>query len=60
MPLILDGKIAAQAVKDGLKIGLEKIKSGARPGLAVVLVGDNPASLVYVGMKKKACEALGG
>jgi methylenetetrahydrofolate dehydrogenase (NADP+) / methenyltetrahydrofolate cyclohydrolase len=59
MPLILDGKSAAQAVKDALKNELEKIKGAAVPGLAVVLVGDNPASIVYVGMKKKACEALG-
>jgi len=65
MSLILDGKIAAQAVKDALKSDLEKIKGavpsggGLKPGLAVVLVGDNPASIVYVGMKKKACEALG-
>ncbi len=59
MSLILDGKIAAQAVKDALKRDLGKINGGAVPGLAVVLVGDNPASIVYVGMKKKACEALG-
>jgi len=60
MPLILDGKIAAQTVKDRLQQEMEKIKSSGRvPGLAVVLVGDNPASVVYVGMKKKACEALG-
>ena len=59
MSLILDGKIAAQAVKDALKSDLEKIKGTGVPGLAVVLVGDNPASIVYVGMKKKACEALG-
>ncbi|HET9870223.1 MAG TPA: bifunctional methylenetetrahydrofolate dehydrogenase/methenyltetrahydrofolate cyclohydrolase FolD [bacterium] len=59
MPLILDGKAAAQAVRDGLKAEMEKLPPGSRPGLAVVLVGDNPASLVYVGMKKKACEALG-
>jgi methylenetetrahydrofolate dehydrogenase (NADP+)/methenyltetrahydrofolate cyclohydrolase len=59
MSLILDGKIAAQAVKDALKSDLEKMKGVVKPGLAVVLVGDNPASIVYVGMKKKACEALG-
>ena len=60
MPLILDGKIAAQAVKDLIQKDLNAISaSGKIPGLAVVLVGDNPASVVYVGMKKKACEALG-
>src|SRR5262249_15421334 len=34
-------------------------KSGVTPGLAVVLVGDNPASQVYVRMKGKACEEAG-
>ena len=59
MPLILDGKLAAQAVRDALQAELSKVGGGLKPGLAVVLVGDNPASIVYVGMKKKACEALG-
>ena len=60
MPLILDGRIAAKTIKDRLQQEMKKIKpSGKVPGLAVILVGDNPASIVYVGMKKKACEALG-
>ncbi len=58
--LILDGtKIAAQIRAE---VG-EEVKrltaEGLRPGLAVVLVGHNPASEVYVRSKVKACEELG-
>lgn len=60
MALILDGNAVSKAVQERIAGEFEKIKaSGQRPGLAVVLVGDNPASVVYVGRKKKACEALG-
>ena len=57
MPIILDGKKTAQTIKDELK---EKIiASKLSPGLAVVLVGDSPASIIYVKHKKKACEEVG-
>jgi methylenetetrahydrofolate dehydrogenase (NADP+) / methenyltetrahydrofolate cyclohydrolase len=60
MALILDGNAVSKAVQEQIAKDFEKIKStGQRPGLAVVLVGDNPASIVYVGRKKKACESLG-
>jgi len=60
MPLILDGNATSKAVQEQIAKKFELIKpKGLRPGLAVVLVGDNPASIVYVGRKKKACEALG-
>lgn len=60
MALILDGNVVSKAVLERIATEFEKIKaSGQRPGLAVVLVGDNPASVVYVGRKKKACETLG-
>lgn len=60
MALILDGNAVSKAVQEWIAGEFEKIKSGGqKPGLAVVLVGDNPASVVYVGRKKKACEALG-
>lgn len=60
MALILDGNAVSKAVQERIAQEFEKLKStGKRPGLAVVLVGDNPASVVYVGRKKKACEALG-
>ena len=57
MTLLLDGKKTAQTIKDELK---EKIiASKLSPGLAVVLVGDSPASIIYVKHKKKACEEVG-
>jgi methylenetetrahydrofolate dehydrogenase (NADP+)/methenyltetrahydrofolate cyclohydrolase len=60
MPLILDGNAASKAVQEQLAKNFESLKSdGRRPGLAVILVGDNPASIVYIGRKKKACEAIG-
>lgn len=60
MPLIMDGNATAKAVQEKIAKDFERFKTkGIQPGLAVVLVGDNPASVVYVGRKKKACEALG-
>ncbi|HTC19654.1 MAG TPA: bifunctional methylenetetrahydrofolate dehydrogenase/methenyltetrahydrofolate cyclohydrolase FolD [bacterium] len=60
MPLILDGNVAAKAVQELLVKNLADLKSnGQKPGLAVVLVGDDPASAIYVGRKKKACDSLG-
>ena len=58
---IIDGKTIAQQVR--LEVA-EKVKqrlaAGKRaPGLAVILVGDNPASQIYVGSKRKACEEVG-
>jgi methylenetetrahydrofolate dehydrogenase (NADP+)/methenyltetrahydrofolate cyclohydrolase len=56
---IIDGKAISQAVKDDVKKGVAelKVRTGVVPGLAVILVGENPASKVYVNNKKKACEA---
>jgi methylenetetrahydrofolate dehydrogenase (NADP+) / methenyltetrahydrofolate cyclohydrolase len=57
---IIDGKKIAAEIKAELKNGIEKLKStGIVPGLAAVLVGDNPASHLYVSMKEKACQELG-
>jgi len=58
---LLDGN---HVKKDILKSLTEECKELAErykclPGLAVILVGDNPASQAYVGMKKKACESIG-
>lgn len=54
---IIDGKAIASAVKEHVRAEIEcdKIKAG----LAVVIVGDDPASRVYVNNKKKACELCG-
>ena len=61
MAKILDGKAVSQRVKNALKDETEKFveKYGVRPGLAVVIVGDDPASRVYVNSKKKACAEIG-
>ena len=53
----IDGKVISQAVKDELKA---RVKSeGIDASLAVIQVGTDPASTVYVGNKKKACEYIG-
>lgn len=58
--IIIDGKAVAERIKAGLKARVERLQqSGKTPGLAVILVGSDPASRVYVNMKKKACAALG-
>ena len=60
MNKILDGKMLAQKIKNGLKAEVEILKQkGITPGLAVILVGDNPASKVYVNSKSKDCTELG-
>lgn len=57
---IIDGKKIAEEIKGELKEKINELKGkGVTPGLAVVLVGDDPASQVYVRMKGKACEELG-
>jgi methylenetetrahydrofolate dehydrogenase (NADP+)/methenyltetrahydrofolate cyclohydrolase len=58
--MILDGKKVAEEIKTELKAEVLELKNkGIEPALAVVLVGFDPASLVYVGNKKKACEEIG-
>ncbi|WP_058485212.1 bifunctional methylenetetrahydrofolate dehydrogenase/methenyltetrahydrofolate cyclohydrolase FolD [Defluviitalea phaphyphila] len=58
--IIIDGKKISQDIKDELKKEVEELnKKEIYPGLAVVLVGNNPASKVYVSNKKKACEYIG-
>ncbi len=58
--VIIDGKRIAEQIKAELteKVRTLKLK-GVTPGLAAVLVGDDPASAVYVGSKAKMCESLG-
>lgn len=60
MEKIIDGKKISQEIKDEIKIEVEKLKTETSkvPGLAVVLVGNDPASSVYVGSKEKACITL--
>ena len=60
MAVIIDGKELAQKIRSNLKIDCEEIKSkGVNPKLAVILVGDDKASKVYVRNKNKACEDVG-
>jgi len=58
---LINGKAIAQQVRTSVKEKVEqRVKNGLRaPGLAVILVGSDPASEVYVGSKRKACEEVG-
>lgn len=58
---IIDGKSIAQSVREKVKIAVDqRLAEGKRaPGLAVVLVGADPASQVYVNNKRRACEQVG-
>ena len=60
MAIILDGKIMAAELMEGLKARVDALKEkNVSVGLAVILVGEDPASQVYVRNKGKACEELG-
>ncbi|MFH1892242.1 MAG: bifunctional 5,10-methylenetetrahydrofolate dehydrogenase/5,10-methenyltetrahydrofolate cyclohydrolase [Candidatus Zixiibacteriota bacterium] len=60
MAQILDGKATAKNIRAELKEETEKLKEqGVVPGLAAVLIGDNPASEIYVSSKQKACNNVG-
>lgn len=60
MAQIIDGKLISKQIKDELKEKVAKLKSeGKEACLAVIQVGCDPASTVYVGNKKKACEYIG-
>lgn len=57
---IIDGKVISASVKERVRAEVEILKQkGITTGLAVIIVGEDPASKVYVSNKKKACEALG-
>lgn len=57
---IIDGKKTSQDIKDEVRDEVAKLKKGGvEPTLAVILVGENPASQVYVRNKKRACEYTG-
>jgi len=60
MATILSGKTVSARIKENLKIEIENLKkSGTTPGLAVIIVGEDPASKVYVGRKEAMCQELG-
>ena len=60
MPQIIDGKAISAQIKDELKEKVARMKEeGKQVCLAVIQVGNDPASSVYVGNKKKACTYIG-
>ena len=58
---ILDGKALAQEIRSEVAAGVAEMQRnhGVTPGLAAVLVGDDPASAIYVRNKRKACDEVG-
>jgi methylenetetrahydrofolate dehydrogenase (NADP+)/methenyltetrahydrofolate cyclohydrolase len=54
---ILDGEALAQKVNQGIRSAIKA--KGLKPGLAVILVGDDPASMLYVQKKEECCESVG-
>ncbi len=58
---ILDGNRIARAVREQTRRGVERLlaERGVRPALAVIMVGDDPASKIYVETKQRACERVG-
>ena len=54
---IIDGKIVSEKIRQDIKKEIEKL--GIQPGLAVVIVGEDPASKVYVANKIKGCQQVG-
>ena len=57
---VIDGKAVGQKVRDEVKERVAELKArGIEPGVATVLVGDDPASAIYVRMKHKACLEAG-
>jgi len=58
---LIDGKSLSKKVQTTVQLEVEALKreKGIVPGLAVVIVGDDPASHAYVGMKEKACKNVG-
>ena len=58
---IIDGKKIAADIREELKLRLEKLKTDGNkvPGLVTIIVGEDPASKVYVNMKIKACSEIG-
>jgi len=57
---LLDGKKLSAEIREELKAAVQKLKErGVVPGLAGILVGEDPGSATYIGLKGKACEEIG-
>ncbi|MFL5913456.1 MAG: bifunctional methylenetetrahydrofolate dehydrogenase/methenyltetrahydrofolate cyclohydrolase FolD [Gaiellaceae bacterium] len=61
MSNVIDGKAVAAEVRERARVGVEELiaSGGPKPGLATILVGDDPASQIYVRNKGEACRAAG-
>ena len=61
MAIRIDGKLVSSVIRDRIRAQSEEFarKNGRRPGLCVIRVGEDPASVVYVRNKMKACEEVG-
>ena len=58
--VVIDGKAVSRSVRERVKQETAELKAkGITPGLAVIVVGDDPASAVYVRNKEKACDEVG-
>lgn len=58
--MLIDGKATSKEIREGLKArAAALIEKGVRPALAVILVGEDPASQIYVRNKERGCEAAG-
>lgn len=60
-PILLDGTATAKTLRQEVAVRAARLKEthGVAPGLAAVLAGDNPASVTYVAMKRRACDRAG-
>jgi len=60
MAILIDGKKLAKEIREDLKVECEELKAkGIKPRLAVIMVGDDKASQVYVNNKSKVCDEIG-
>lgn len=59
--MIIDGKKISEEILEEVRLEVQSIKEkhGTVPGLAVIIVGDDPASKIYVNNKKRACSRVG-
>ncbi|MDI6640603.1 MAG: tetrahydrofolate dehydrogenase/cyclohydrolase catalytic domain-containing protein, partial [Methanocellales archaeon] len=59
--MIIDGRKIADEIQEGVAREVEKLREryDIIPGLATILVGEDPASKIYLSMKKRACEGIG-
>lgn len=60
MTVIIDGKKIAEKIREGLKVRVQRLKNrGITPTLAIVMVGENSASKIYIRNKQRACGQIG-